>query len=59
MPMDKTTLHNDIQRFEEYRQKEYRKLYKQWINSDVYKEIYKDKSVGEQMKIEEYNYEYM
>jgi hypothetical protein len=53
MPIDKTTLHNDIQRFEEHRQKEYRKLYEQWVNSDVYKEIYKDKSVGEQMKIEE------
>jgi hypothetical protein len=54
MEIDKTTLHNDdIQRFEESREKEYRKLYEQWINSDVYKEIYKDKSVGDQMKIEE------
>lgn len=53
MPIDKTTLHNEILRFEEDIEKEYRKLYEQWINSDVYKEIYKDKSVGEQMKIEE------
>ena len=49
MPIDKTTLHNDIQRFEESRQKEYRKLYEQWINS----EVYKDKSVNEQIKIED------
>ena len=53
MEIDKTTLHNDIQLFEEGREKEYRKLYEQWINSDVYKEIYKDKSVGDLMKIEE------
>ena len=53
MEIDKTILHNDIQRFEESREKEYRKLYEEWINSDVYKEIYKDKSVGEQMKIED------
>ena len=53
MEIDKTTIHNDIQRFEESIEKEYRKLYEQWINSDVYKEIYKDKSVGEQMKIED------
>ena len=56
MEIDKTTLHNDIQRFEESREKEYRKLYeqwKQWINSDVYKELCKDKSIGEQRKIEE------
>lgn len=49
MPIDKTILHNDIQRFEESRQKEYRKLYEQWINS----EVYKDKSVNEQIKIED------
>lgn len=49
MPIDKTTLHNDIL----FDSKEYRKLYEQWINSDVYKEIYKDKSVGEQIKIED------
>ena len=53
MSIDKNTLHNDIQIFEENKQKEYRKLYEQWVNSDVYKEIYKDKSVGEQIKIEE------
>lgn len=53
MTIDKTILHNNIQRFEEHRQKEYRKLYEHWVNSDVYKEIYKDKSVGEQIKIEE------
>lgn len=49
MPIDKTTLHNDIQRFDESRQKEYCKLYEQWINS----EVYKDKSVSEQIKIED------
>lgn len=50
MPIDKITLHNDIQRFEENRQKEYRKLYEQWVN--FYKEIHNNKSDGKQMKID-------
>lgn len=51
MPINKTILHNDIQRFEESREKEYRKLEEQWIN--FYKEVYNNKSVDEQIKIEE------
>lgn len=51
MTIDKTTLHNDIQRFEESREKEYRKLEEQWIN--FYKEIHNNKSVDEKIKIEE------
>ena len=35
MSIDKTTIHNDIQRFEEHRQKEYRKLYDKFKNSDL------------------------
>ena len=30
-----------------------RALYKRFVKSKIFKEIYKDKSVGEQMKIEE------
>ena len=30
-----------------------RTLYKRFVESETFKEIYKDKSVGEQMKIEE------
>ena len=30
-----------------------RALYKRFIESEAFKEVYKDKSVGEQMKIEE------
>ena len=30
-----------------------RKLYKRFVESEIFKEVYKDKSVGEQMKIEE------
>ena len=28
-------------------------LYKRFVESEIFKEVYKDKSVGEQMKIEE------
>lgn len=28
-------------------------LYKRFVESETFKEVYKDKSVGEQMKIEE------
>lgn len=31
----------------------YRELYRKFIESDLFKKVYKDKSVGEQMKIEE------
>ena len=30
-----------------------RTLYKRFVESEIFKEVYKDKSVGEQMKIEE------
>ena len=30
-----------------------RALYKRFVESDTFKEVYKDKTVGEQMKIEE------
>ena len=30
-----------------------RELYKRFVESEIFKEVYKDKSVGEQMKIEE------
>lgn len=30
-----------------------RALYKRFVESETFKEVYKDKSVGEQMKIEE------
>lgn len=30
-----------------------RELYKRFVHSEMFKEVYKDKSVGEQMKIEE------
>lgn len=30
-----------------------RELYKRFVESKTFKEVYKDKSVGEQMKIEE------
>ncbi len=33
--------------------KNYRELYRKFIESDLFKEVYKDKSVGEQIKIEE------
>ena len=33
--------------------KNYRDLYRNFIESDLFKEVYKDKSVGEQIKIEE------
>ena len=33
--------------------KNYKELYKRFVESETFKEVYKDKSVGEQMKIEE------
>ena len=30
-----------------------RELYKRFVESETFKDVYKDKSVGEQMKIEE------
>lgn len=30
-----------------------RELYKRFVESETFKEVYKDKSVGEQIKIEE------
>ena len=30
-----------------------RALYKRFVESDTFKEVYKDKSIGEQMKIED------
>ena len=33
--------------------KNYKQLYQKFIESETFKEVYKDKSVGEQMKIEE------
>jgi hypothetical protein len=33
--------------------KNYRELYRKFIKSDIFKEVYKDKSLGEEMKIEE------
>ena len=30
-----------------------RALYKRFVESEIFKEVYKDKSVGEQMKIED------
>ena len=33
--------------------KNYKELYKHFTESETFKEVYKDKSVGEQMKIEE------
>ena len=33
--------------------KDYKGLYKRFTESETFKEVYKDKSVGEQMKIEE------
>lgn len=30
-----------------------RERYKSFVESEIFKEVYKDKSVGEQMKIEE------
>lgn len=30
-----------------------RELYKLFVESEIFQEVYKDKSVGEQMKIEE------
>jgi hypothetical protein len=30
-----------------------RELYKRFVESEIFKEVYKDKSVGEQIKIEE------
>ena len=33
--------------------KSYRELYRKFIESDLFKEVYKDKSIGEQMKIED------
>lgn len=50
MSIDKTTLHNDIQRFEENRQNEYRTLNEQWIN--FFKEIHNNKSDDEPVKLE-------
>ena len=31
----------------------FRELYKRFVESETFNEVYKDKSVGEQMKIEE------
>ena len=31
-----------------------RALYKRFVESETFKEVYKDKSVGEQIKIEDY-----
>lgn len=33
--------------------KNYKGIYKRFVESETFKEVYKDKSVGEQMKIEE------
>ena len=31
----------------------FRALYKRFVESEVFKDVYRDKSIGEQMKIEE------
>lgn len=33
--------------------KNYRELYRKFVESELFKEVYKNKSLGEQMKIEE------